>query len=153
MYYICIFLLWGRKQSNKTQILIHYGFNFYKCLTYYAHMHKAFGKSTGLDFPSKFCVMLLIENVLLQKNAASPLKLNILIGLFLVWITHATFCILWSHLIFVQFQLLRLQCITKTIWIQLLFFLNNQSSWHAHDTTSTDKINNFMHSTFMTWFF
>lgn len=128
-------------------------FSFNEILMFHTHMHIA-GNNTSLDFPSKFCIVLLTGNVLLWRNMASLFKLNIFISLLLLWITPAIFLMLWYHLIFAQ-----LQCCFynyNIVWKPyeaFFFFLIQQSSWHAHDTASIDKINNFMHSTFMTWVF
>lgn len=129
-------------------------FSFNEILMFHTHMHIA-GKNTSLDFPSKFCIVLLTGNVLLWRNMASLFKLNIFISLLLLWITPAFFfyAIISFDICSTSVLLLQLQYCMKTIWSFFFFFLIQQSSWHAHDTASIDKINNFMHSTFMTWVF
>lgn len=79
---MCIIHIFGRKEGNKTQTLIHYGFSFLQIPK--TLCTDLFENNTSLDFPSRFFIELLTENLLFQKNAASLFKLNILISLLLI---------------------------------------------------------------------
>lgn len=145
----------GRKESKKIPNVIYYRVSFYRSPMCSVHANMLFGNHTGLDFPSKFYSAFNWKCSVTEERSLSSQSKHF--DRFVAGVNNSCYFlyIMLSSVICPIFGGVFTVIMYNENHMKLAFLGEKKKIkwplWHADDTTSTDKINNFMPSTFMTW--